>query len=178
MLMRKINAVTSLVTTLLLLTHAILNAVRMLSFGSIASNVGYISWILVGFMALHAFISIDLVISTYMETENSGTKCKSYPKMNIPTVIQRVSGVLLVLFTVLHVAGAGGYMKPPLIVHAILPPLFFALSLIHTAVSASKAFITLGIGDAKFIKAADIAIKVICVVTFVADIVGFYLYSL
>ena len=46
----------------------------------------------------------------------------------------------------------------------------------HYAVSISKAFITLGIGDAKFIKTADIAIKAICATTLIADIIGFYLF--
>ena len=47
----------------------------------------------------------------------------------------------------------------------------------HTAISTSKAFITLGIGSAMFVKTVDIAVKVICGVTLVADIVGFYLYT-
>jgi hypothetical protein len=46
----------------------------------------------------------------------------------------------------------------------------------HIAVSVSKAFITLGIGNAKFIKGVDISTKAICAITLVADIVGFYLY--
>ena len=76
----------------------------------------------------------------------------------------------------LHVLGVVGITNPPQLVHAILPPLFFAFSLMHVAVSVSKAFITLGIGNAKAIKAIDIAVKMLCAVTLVADIVGFYLY--
>jgi hypothetical protein len=36
--------------------------------------------------------------------------------------------------------------------------------------------ITLGIGNAKTVKAVDIIVKVLCAVTLVADVVGFYLY--
>jgi hypothetical protein len=76
----------------------------------------------------------------------------------------------------LHVLGTVGVIQPPQAVHAILPPLFFTVALMHTAVSTSKAFITLGIGNVKTVKVIDITIKVICALTLVADIVGFYLY--
>ena len=66
-------------------------------------------------------------------------------------------------------------MQPPQIVHVIVPPLFFTLSLAHVAVSASKALITLGIGNAKFVRVADIAIKLLCCATLIADLIGFYL---
>ena len=96
--------------------------------------------------------------------------------MNAPTIIQRISGVALIILTVLHIAGTVGILQPPRAVHAILPPLFFTVALMHTAISAGKAFITLGIGNAKVFKAIDITIKVICALTLVADVVGFYLF--
>ena len=96
--------------------------------------------------------------------------------MNVSTLVQRISGVLLIPFTALHIAGAVGFMQPPEIVHAILPPLFFALALAHAAVSTSKAFITLGIGNARFIKVADIVIKVICAATLITCVIAFNLY--
>ena len=82
----------------------------------------------------------------------------------------------MIFFTFLHVAGAVGIIIPPQIVHAIVPPLFFLMVMCHIAVSFSKAFITLGIGNKKFIKCVDIGIKVICVITVIADIIGFYLH--
>ena len=126
-------------------------------------------------MILHAMISIDLAISAHSENENR--KGKQYPKMNVLTIMQRASGVVMIPVTGLHIAGAAGFMQPPQIVHAILPPVFFAVVLMHTAVSASKAFITLGIGNAKFVKVVDVAIKVLCVATWIASVIGFYLYS-
>jgi hypothetical protein len=56
-----------------------------------------------------------------------------------------------------------------------LHPLFFAIVLSHVAISTSKAFITLGIGNAKTIKTIDIVLKVICIATFIACTIGFYL---
>jgi hypothetical protein len=67
-------------------------------------------------------------------------------------------------------------MTPPHIVHTLVPPIFFAVALAHTAVSTSKAFITLGIGNAGFIKVFDVIIKAICAATLIATVIGFYLY--
>ena len=96
--------------------------------------------------------------------------------MNVSTLIQRISGVLMVIFVGLHIAGATKLLQPPKIIHGILPPLFFVIVLVHTAVSTNKAFISLGIGNAKFIKILDIVVKMICGITLIADIIGFYLY--
>ena len=174
MMLRKINAWLSLVITTMLLDHAIFNAVWMLSKGGIEKTANSIPWILFRLMMLHAIISIALAILGHKGAEKR--KCKSYSNMNISTNIQRMSGVSLILLTVLHIAGTIGLLQPPKIIHAILPPLFFTIALMHTAVSTSKAFITLGIGNAKLVKIADIAIKVICVITLFADVIGFYLY--
>ena len=175
MVLRKINAGVSLLATVLLLNHAISLSVWMLSGGSIALSPGIWPWILAGTMVIHAMISIDLAISAHADEQTH--KGKSYPQMNVQTIVQRISGVLMIVFAALHIAGAAGYMKPPKLVHSIVPPLFFTLVLSHIAVSASKALITLGIGNAKVFKVADIAVKVICGATLIAAITGFYLYQ-
>ena len=174
MILRKINAGISLLATVLLLNHALSLSAWMLSRGSIALSPGIWPWILVGTMILHALIGIELAISAH--SDEQAHKGKSYPKMNVQTIVQRISGVLMIVFAALHIAGAAGYMKPPKLVHSIVPPLFFTLVLSHIAVSASKALITLGIGNAKVFKVADIAIKAICGATLIAAITGFYLY--
>lgn len=174
MLQRKINAGVSLLCTLLLMAHAISLAVWMLSRGSTEKIPGVMAWILFGLMLAHAFISIDLAISAHAGTEKR--KCKNYPKLNAAAIAQRASGVALILFTVLHVLGTVGILQPPPAVHAVLPPLFFTISLAHAAISTGKAFITLGIGNVKFIKTVDVLMKVICGATLIADVVGFYLY--
>ena len=174
MLTRKINAWVSLLTTAFLLIHAIGNALRMIAGNESNAAAGVFAWALAGLMLLHAFISIDLAISAHTGIEKR--KCKSYPKMNVSTLFQRASGVLMIPFAALHIVGAVGLMQPPKIVHAILPLLFFTLSLAHAAVSASKALITLGIGSARFIKTADIVIKVFCGATLLLCVIGFNLY--
>ena len=174
MLLRKINAVLSLTVTVLLLDHAIMNAIWMLSFGSIAKALDFMPWVLTGACVAHAFISIDIAISGIVNGECF--KYKNYVRLNARTVVQRVSGILLIIFAALHIAGTFGGMKPPAAVHAVLPPLFFAVTLMHIAASGGRAFITLGIGNARAIRVIDIVIKVICGATLIADLTGFYLY--
>ena len=174
MVLRKINAGISLIITFLLMDHAIFHAAWMLSRGSIAKTANNLPRILFMLMMAHAVISIVLAVLGHKGAEKR--KCNSYSKLNIPTNIQRIGGILMILFTVLHIAGTIGLLQPPQIVHAVLPPLFFALALMHVAISASKAFVTLGIGNATFIKFADILVKVLCVATWIADVIGFYLY--
>ena len=173
-MLRKINGWLALFTTVLVLNHAGFHAVWMLSECSIEKPLNGVSLILFAVMMLHAIISIILAILGHSGAEKR--KCKAYPDLNIPTNIQRVSGVLLIFLTVLHVGGTIGILHPPQIVHAVLPPVFFAIVMMHTAISTSKAFITLGIGNAKFIKVADIVIKLICAFILIADVIGFYIY--
>lgn len=172
---RKVNAAVSLLTMVMLLAHAILLSVWMLSGGRTVKPAGVIGWIAMGLMLTHALISIDLAISAHEETKNR--KGKKYPKMNVSTIIQRASGILMIPTAVFHIAGTAGYLQPPPVVHVIVSPLFFVVVLMHIAVSASKAFITLGIGNAKLVKAVDIVIKVICGATLIAGVIGIYLQT-
>ena len=172
--LRKMNAGFGLAAAVLLLGHAVSLAVWMLSRGSIPQVADVLSWALTTAVLGHAIISIDLLISTYKGGKKQ--KGKHYPKLNIGTLVQRISGGLLILFTWLHIAGTLGITQTPPMVHAIVPPLFFSLVFVHVAISISKAFITLGIGDAILVKRVDIIAKVICVATLLADVIGFYLF--
>ena len=172
MFMRKLNAGVSLLTTVLLLDHAIFLSIWMLSRGSIAKSSSFMPWVLVGSMVLHAIISIDQAISAHANLPKQ--KVNQYPKLNKSTMVQRISGIAMAILLVVHIAGAANHFQPK-ILHAILHPLFFAIVLIHVAVSTSKSLITLGIGNAKFIRIVDISIKVICAITLVLGIIGFYL---
>ena len=175
MVLRKINAVLSLLVTAMLMNHAAFHGIWMLTRGAVAIKTPeFMPWALFILMMVHAALSIVLAVLGHKGAEKR--ECKSYGNLNVATNIQRGSGVSLIILTILHVAGTVGILAPPPIVHAILPPIFFAISLMHTAVSASKAFITLGIGNAGFIKTADVVIKVICVLTLIADVAGFYLF--
>lgn len=172
MLLRKINAVLSLVSTVLILVHAVFYAVWMMFRGSIAKLSSYPSRILVVLVIVHAIISIALGVMGHKSAEK--TKSKSYSKLNILTVFQRISGIMLILLIGFHIVGAMKHFQPKLL-HAIVHPLFFIIALMHVAISTSKAFITLGVGNSKAIKIIDIVVKVICLLTILTCIVGFYL---
>ena len=173
MLLRKINAVLSLIVSVLLLDHSIFNAVWMLSQGSVAKTTA-LSWVLFGLMMVHAIFCIIFGIQAHRGEEKQNAD--AYTPVNLSTKIQRIGGLLLIPFSVLHMLGTVGVIQPPQAIHAVIPPLFFALCLVHLAISGSKAFITLGIGSAKLIKIVDIAVKALCVATLIASVVGFYLY--
>ena len=151
------------------------HAVRMLSKGSVENTSAVVPWVLVWLMVAHAIISVAFAFLGHKGAQNG--VYRSYANMNVTTNIQRMSGILLLVFTALHVLGTTGLLQPPQVVHAILPPLFFTVALMHTAISTSKAFITLGIGNARFIKAADVVIKALCGAILIADVAGFYLFS-
>ena len=172
--LRKINAYISLLCTAVLLDHSICHGVWMLFEFSLHKPIKSFPWILIVLMVAHAIISIALAVRGHKGTEKR--KYNGYPRQNRATYIQRSSGLALFFFTVLHIVSAKGLLQLPQLVRAVLPALFFAIALTHTAISTSKALIALGIGNAKLIKAADIAIKVICCITLIADVVGFYLY--
>ena len=172
MLLRKINAGVSLLTTFFLLGHAIFLSIWMLSRCSIEKSNNFIPWILLGLMVIHALISIELGVSAHKDIEKK--KCKTYPKQNIVTVLQRMSGVAMILLIMLHIMGSANGFQPQ-ILHAVLHPLFFGLALSHAAVSTSKAFVTLGIGNAKLVKVIDIVMGLLCGVTIIASILGFCL---
>ena len=172
MFLRKLNAVLSLIATILILFHAVFLAIWMVTQGGIEKTATKMPWLLVGVMLLHAIISIVLGILGHKNAEK--IKCKEYPNKNLQTIIQRMSGILIIIFIGFHIAGTINHFQPK-ILHAILHPLFFILVLAHVAVSTSKAFITLGIGNARAIKIIDIVVKVVCTITILVSMIGFYL---
>ena len=123
-------------------------------------------------MIIHAILSIILLIKNRKGAVKN--KHKKYSELNIETYVQRITGVLIILMMGVHIAGAANHFQPK-ILHAILHPLFFAVALAHSAVSVDKAFVTLGIGNAKLIRVINVTIKIICSATFVAGVIGFYI---
>ena len=176
MKLRKINAVFSLISTILIMGHAISIGISMLSRGATQGMPSAVSRVMTGAVAIHAILCFASMAAAHKGAPKATGKAKEYPRFNAPTLIQRMGGVLIIPFSALHILGAVGITQPPQVVHAILPPVFFTFVLMHVAISASKAFITLGIGNVRFVKRLDIAIKVLCAATLIADLVGFYLF--
>lgn len=172
MILRKINAVIGLLTTLLIMDHAMFYSVWMLSRCTIEKSADNMPWILVGLMILHMVLSIILVIRSRKGAEKR--KLNTYPNLNKATYIQRVTGILMIILIGFHILGAANHFQPQML-HAVIHPVFFAAALAHVSVSTGKALITLGIGNSKVVKIIDIVMGVICAVTFVAGVIGFYL---
>lgn len=170
--LRKINAIISMLIVVLLLDHAIFYAVVMLSRYRIPTHATVLPWMITALVVIHAILSIAMAVLGHKGAEKR--KCNTYAKLNARTMLQRFSGILMMVLVGVHIAGAATHFQPK-ILHAVLHPIFFAMVLMHLAVSMSKAFITLGIGSAKLVKAIDIIMPVICGITFIGAVVGFYL---
>lgn len=170
--MRKLNAILSLITTVLILDHSIFYSVWMLSRGSVAKSADALPWILTVLAALHTVLSIVMMARQHRDKEKQ--EYNTYAKLNAATVVQRVSAIAMIVLLAAHIGGAANHFHAK-IFHTVIHPLFFAAVLAHVSVSVSKAFVTLGVGNAKVIKALDILMAVICVATFLAGVIGFYM---
>ena len=128
--------------------------------------------ILMVFVIVHTILSIvNAILGSGGKSEIKGTM---YAKANIKTLVQRMFGVIMVLLLAPHILGMGNRLAPK-VLHSIIHPIFFLAVYGHTAISTSKAFITLGIGNAKTIKTIDIVMSILCILIFIASIVGLYL---
>ena len=172
--LREINAPVSLIVLILFLEHAIFNSVWMLSRCSIEMFFNITPLVLTVLAVFHAILSLAMAALAHKGEEKPKQPYKTYTSLNIKTTIQRWSGIAILLLLGVHIAGAANYFHPKLL-HAFIHPAFFAVVLLHVAVSSSKAFITLGIGNTKFVKIFDRLMYVICGLIFIAGFVGLYL---
>ena len=142
MAIKKWNARLSLLTLLLLLIHEGYQLYAYITFyynPTLSKVTGFAT---AGCFALHAILS---VISVFVLHD---AKSVAYKKLNIRTVLQRVSAVLILLLLPLHIfsfsllkssAGGVGYV---LVEAAQI--IFYAMLSCHVALSFSNALITLG----------------------------------
>ena len=169
---RKVNAVFSLVCTFLILVHSSYDAIWMMGRGLVPNLPKPMAFILMGAVIIHTILSVvTAILGSGGKSEIKGTM---YKKENVQTLVQRIFGILMVLLLVPHIIGMGNHLAPKGL-HSIIHPIFFLAVCGHTGISASKAFITLGIGNAKTIKVIDIVARILCILIFIASIVGLYL---
>ena len=164
---KKWNARLSLLTVVLFLIHEgyQLYAYTTMYYNPVLSKVtGYT---LTGAMALHVILSMMSVFILH------DAKNVAYKKLNIKTVLQRVSAVLIVLLLPLHIfsfgilkssVGGVGY-----ILTEIAQILFYAALCFHISLSFSNALVTLGyLADMRKKRVIDIVVTIICVILFIA----------
>lgn len=171
-MMRRANAVLSLICVSLIFIHGLYDAIWMCLRGKLSVLPKQLAYTLMGLVVIHGVLSV--VIAILVKKGNNNKDEKVYQGLNIRTIIQRSFGMMMLLLIPFHVFGMNNHLNFPLL-HAILHPLFFLVVFIHTAFSCSKAFITLGIGNAKFIKIVDIITYILCGLMFIISIIGLYL---
>lgn len=167
MAIKKWNARLSLLTVLLLLIHEGYQLFAYITFyyNPLLSKVtGYA---VAACLVLHAILSVVGVDVLH------DAKGVAYKRLNIRTVLQRVSAMLLILLLPLHIfsfpllkssAGGFGYILVEAAQIAFYTTLFC-----HIATSFSSALVTLGwLSDIKKKRIIDVVVLVICVIMLIA----------
>ncbi len=167
MAIKKWNARLSLLTLLLLLIHEGYQLYAYITFyyNPVLSKVtGFAT---AGCFALHAILSMIIVFVMH------DSKSVAYKKLNIGTVMQRISAVLILILLPLHIfsfsllkssVGGIGYV---LVEAAQI--IFYAMLSCHVALSFSNALVTLGrLSDIKKKRVIDVVVCVICLLLFIA----------
>lgn len=163
MTIKKWNARLSLLTILLLLIHEGYQLIAYITFYYNPTLSKVSGYAVVGCFVLHAILSVVGVAVLH------DAKGIAYKRLNIRTVLQRISAVLLILLLPLHIfsfpllkssAGGFGYVMAE-----AAQIIFYATLFCHVAVSFSNALITLGrLSDIKKKRIIDVVVLVICVI--------------
>lgn len=164
---KKLNARLSLLTIFFLLIHEGYQLYAFITFYynpalSMASGISVAVC-----LVLHVILSVISVISLH------DSKTVVYKRLNIRTVIQRISGVLLLVLLPLHIftmpllklsVGGAGY-----VLTEAVGIIFYAAVSCHAALSFSNALITLGLlSDIKKKRVIDIVALVFFALLFIA----------
>ena len=177
--MKKGNAVLALLTIAAMLVHT-----ELMSYSLMTGWYDYISCMIVGEVALllltlHASMSLIIVFFRHDGSDLTGSW-----RFNIKTIIQRGTGLLLILMVHLHM-GAYEFIAAREVLDAsgaisriVMEVVFAACLLAHIATSFSKALITLGlVASEKTVRRIDTITTVAVIVlgaTFVYSVVHFF----
>lgn len=167
MRIKKWNARLSLLTLALLLIHEGYQLYAYITFYYHPTLSAIFGYAVAGCCVLHGILSAICVFALH------DSKTVAYKKLNIRTVLQRISAVMILLLLPLHIfsfkllqAGVGSVWY--IAVEAIQIIYYASLSC-HIALSFSNAFITLGrLSDIKKKRIIDVVVLVICALLFVA----------
>ena len=164
---KKWNARLSLLTTALLLIHEGYQLCAYLTFYYNPTLSAISDCSAAGCFVLHGILSAICVFALH------DAKAIAYKKLNIRTLLQRISAVMIILLLPIHIfsfsllqssAGGLGYI---LIEAAQI--IFYAALSCHIAMSFSGALITLGrLSDIKKKRVIDAVVLVICALLFLA----------
>ena len=142
MRIKKLNAWLALITAALLLIHETYQLFAFILFYYNPVMTKILGYSLAFAFALHGILSAYCIFALH------DSKTIAYKKMNIRTVLQRISGMAMLLLLPIHIGAfmllqrnAGTFIFYLLLASQAL---FYAAINCHVAVSFSSAFITLG----------------------------------
>lgn len=166
MSIKKWNARLSLLAVALLLIHSAYQTYAYITFyynPLLSAATGYA---LAGIFVLHGILS---VVSVYILHDS---KTVAYKKLNIRTLLQRISAALMILLLPLHIlsfgllSGSAGTVWYIFVEAAQI--LFYAAMFTHVALSFTSALITLGrLEDMEKKRVIDRALAALCAVMFI-----------
>lgn len=167
---KKVNAVLGLAITTALLVHIIYEIYAYLTFYYNPVLTKILAFTTLGLGTLHILLSAFIVFISH--DKGKGIR---YPSLNIRTLLQRISAVAIAVMLILHMntfaalSATAGTSRALFVTVLIVQVLFYLTVFVHIAVSASNAFITLGIiSSGKARKTLDIIIWILCVILFAA----------
>ena len=146
MKLKKCSAVAALISVVLFTVHIVYEIYASITFYYDPSLTKLLSILLIAPVCVHAVLGMSIVLLM-----SDGTDLTQYPRQNLRTILQRISAALFFPLLFLHVRTfemlrscvqsgqwAGFWM---LIIAEVL---FFADILTHSAVSLTRALITMG----------------------------------
>ena len=166
-MIKKVNTILSLLTFTLLVIHVGYLTVSYLLFfyNPIATAVTGLS--LEAAFILHAILSAISVFGAH------DSRTIAYKKMNIATVLQRITAVMMIVLLPVHISFSNllngeGTPRQAFYIFIAVQLLFYGSIFTHVAVSFSKALISLGwLQDDDKRRKIDRTAAVICAVLFV-----------
>lgn len=169
-MVKKINAVLGLAIIALLLVHISYEIYAYLTFYYNPVLTKVIAYAVLVTGCLHILLSCFSVF--VLHDKGNGLR---YPSLNVRTILQRISAVVMAVFLILHLntfallKGTSQTNRILFFAVLVMQLLFYAVTLLHTGVSVSNAFITLGLlGTEKGRKRLDVIVWVLCVILFAA----------
>ena len=168
-MVKKINAVVGIAGTASVLIHIgyVIYAYLTFYYNPLLTNIFAYTTLVIS--CLHIILSGVIVF--FVHDRGNGAR---YISLNMRTVIQRVSAVLMVLMLILHIntfkllSSLSGSDRVLFAVVMISQILFYAFALVHVALSAGNALITLGlISDIRKRRMFDVIVWVLCAMLFV-----------
>ena len=154
MSLKKFNAVCSWILTAVLLAHVTVSVVFMLTGLYDLQLMIILSRTIAVVCTAHILVSLAVVFILRDRADKSrykGQKRKKYKSLNLRTLVQRASGlcILILLYPHIKLFTSFIYEFKPLavgnkIIVFIVESLFFIMVFLHLAVSFSRSFISMG----------------------------------